>query len=99
LKLEARALSHYIVLSPAGSEIDSLRKNGWQSMSAPVNTKIPSKPLTLDLMETLDLYTLDLQIWFCSFFVQDSSKEAAELAKKKSKLSMRSRVRGFYSNM
>jgi hypothetical protein len=27
--------------------------------------------------------TLDLQIWFCSFLVHDSFKEATELAKKK----------------
>jgi energy-converting hydrogenase A subunit M len=27
--------------------------------------------------------TLDLKICFCSYFVHDSSKEAAELAKKK----------------
>jgi hypothetical protein len=27
--------------------------------------------------------TLDLQIWFCSFFVRDSSKEATEFAKTK----------------
>jgi hypothetical protein len=26
--------------------------------------------------------TLDLQTWFCSFLVHDSSKEATELAKK-----------------
>jgi hypothetical protein len=40
--------------------------------------------------------TLDLHIWFCSYFVHDSSKEGTELAKKKSKVSMRSKVRGFY---
>ncbi len=42
--------------------------------------------------------TSDLQIWFCSFVIHDSSKEATELAKKKkrSKVSMRSKVRGFY---
>jgi hypothetical protein len=27
--------------------------------------------------------TLDLQIWFCSFFAHDSSTEATELEKKK----------------
>ncbi len=52
---------------------------------------LPSKPLTLDLMETLDLYFrracyhLDLQIRFCSFFVHDSSTEATELARKSPK--------------
>jgi hypothetical protein len=29
--------------------------------------------------------TLDLQIWFCSFFVHDSSKETKELARKSPK--------------
>jgi hypothetical protein len=42
--------------------------------------------------------TLDLQICFYSYFVHDSSKEVRELAKKKkSKVSMRCKVRGFYS--
>jgi hypothetical protein len=40
--------------------------------------------------------TLDLKIGFCSYLVHDSSKEATELAKKKSKVSMRSKVMGFY---
>jgi hypothetical protein len=40
--------------------------------------------------------TPDLQIWFCSFSVHGSSKEATELGKKKSKVSLSSKVRGFY---
>jgi hypothetical protein len=32
----------------------------------------------------------------CSYLVQDSSKHAMELAKKRSKVSMRSKVMGFY---
>jgi hypothetical protein len=40
--------------------------------------------------------TLDLQICFCSYLVHDSSKEATELAKERSKVSLRSKVRGFY---
>ncbi len=40
--------------------------------------------------------SVDLRIWLCSFLVHNSSKEAIELAKKKSKVSMRSKVRALY---
>jgi hypothetical protein len=40
--------------------------------------------------------TLDPQIWFCPVLANDSFKEATELAKKRSKVSVRSKIRGFY---
>jgi hypothetical protein len=81
---------------------------------------VPSKPITLDLMETLGLFfrracyhwnasyrknggikscrkPLDLQIRFCSFFGTRFIQRGYETCKKeRSKVSMRSKVRGFY---
>ncbi len=99
-----------------------LSLNFPQNVKKKIISQLPSKLLTLGLMETLDLFfqkgllsskrvlqkdeknkscrkTMDLQIRFGSFLVQDSFKEAIELAKKRSKVSMRSKVRGFYGNV
>ncbi len=67
-------------------------------LHASSSNQLPSKPLTLGLMKTLDLFfrtcpteneeniscrkPLDLQIRFCSFSGTYSYKEAKELAKK-----------------
>ncbi len=70
----------------------------WQGYEILRFPELPSKPLTLDHIFKRACYhrnasyrkikdgscrtTLDLQIWYCSFLVHDSSKEDMELAKK-----------------